>query len=556
MQSFWTPLRVGLVVALAAAAFGFGLYLIGANTFGRAGTYRVYAIFDDATGLGVRSRVQIAGIVIGQVDEVVLEGDTAKARVWLKIQGKYVLHRNASIAKRSESILGDFLLDVNPGTSDQPPLKDGDEIRNVIRQPGMNEVFQALNKIAGDIGDITGNLRKVLGGEAGEENIRTLIARLLAITQGIQKLVDQTGAKLDATIGNFQKFSGDLAKLTGQESPDIVAILQNTRDATAEARDILRTIGDVVGTQAKQGDLKEGVKSLKDNLAKLDTTLQNVQEITTKINKGEGTIGHLVNDDTLAKNLDRASTQLNGLLGGINTLKIELSERSEFLLGAPGGGTLDPRTTVGGTTGAAPTNTSLNFAYNPWTKNYFGIRIIPRPDKWYGFEIIDDPRGLTTLTKTQNVSNCPTTLLSPTTTSCFPNFPAQLTTTTTERQLKFSVYLAKRYGAFSGRFGIIENTGGFGLKAYLFNDALTFSVDAFDFANPLKSAPRVKFYVDYRFFDHLLITAGTDDFLNTPYVEAPDVTRITTGRDFFVGAGIFFSDEDISRLIGLAAARF
>ena len=50
MQSFWTPLRVGLVVALGVAAFGFGLYLIGAEKFGTDRTYMVYAIFDDATG--------------------------------------------------------------------------------------------------------------------------------------------------------------------------------------------------------------------------------------------------------------------------------------------------------------------------------------------------------------------------------------------------------------------------------------------------------------------------------------------------------------------------
>ena len=79
MQSFWTPLRVGLVVALAVAAFGFGLYLIGAEKFGANRTYMVYAVFDDATGLGVRSRVQIAGIPIGQVDRVELDQQLSKA---------------------------------------------------------------------------------------------------------------------------------------------------------------------------------------------------------------------------------------------------------------------------------------------------------------------------------------------------------------------------------------------------------------------------------------------------------------------------------------------
>jgi phospholipid/cholesterol/gamma-HCH transport system substrate-binding protein len=542
VQSFWTPLRVGLVVALAVAAFGFGLYLIGANKFGANRTYLVYAVFDDATGLGVRSRVQIAGIPIGQVDRVELDQQLAKAKVWLRVRRQFVLHRNATITKRSESILGDFLLDVGPGTPDQPELQDGDEIRIVIRQPSMNDVFQSLNKIAGDISDITGNLRKVLGGTEGEDNLRTLTARLLRISEGIERIINQSGAKLDATLANFQRFSGDLAKLSSDESADFVAIMQNTRDATREARDILRTIGQVVGSN-QQGDFKESVKSLKQNLAKLDSSLSNVQEITDKINKGQGTIGHLVNDDKLAKNLDKASTQLTNLLGTPDQLRIEINERSELLIGAPKGGSFDPNIpdVVG--------NFARSTAYNPWTKNYFGIRIIPKPDKWYGFEIIDDPRGYTRQVRTVNTANCGGA-------TCYPNYPSALQTTTTERVLKFSGYLAKRYGPISGRFGILENTGGFGVKLHLLNDALTVSADAFEFANPLKDRPRVKLYADWRFLNHLLLTVGTDDVLNKPLVDPEHETRIISGRDFFVGAGIYFTDDDIKLLIAALPIRF
>ena len=539
MPSIWTPIRVGLVVAAAAAAFGFGLLLIGSNIFSRNTNYRVYAVFDDATGLGVRSRVQIAGIPIGQVDLVELDQTTAHAKVWIKVRSEFKLHQDASITKRSESILGDFLLDVNPGSPSQPLLKDGDEIRNVVRQPGMNEVFNSLNKIAGDISDMTGNLRKVLGGEAGENNIRSLIDKLQRITSGIEKVIDSSGAKLDATLANFQRFSGDLSRITGGESGDIIAIIKNTREATAEARDILRTIGEVVGSQQK-GDLKEGVKSLKGNLDKLDHALANVDDITDKINKGQGTLGHLVNDDKLIKNLEKASQQITSILGTPDSLKIEISERSELLFGAPKGGTTDP-------TLASLGNVARATAYNPWTKNYFGLRIIPKPDKWYGIELIDDPRGVTKRITT--TSDCGTL-------GCGALIPAGLQQTTTERQLKFSAYLAKRYGPISGRFGILENTGGFGIKAHLLNDALTVSADTFEFANPLKDHPRVKIYADYKFLDHLLITAGADDLVNTPRVDPNNITRITSGRDYFIGAGVFFTDDDIKLLIAALPIRF
>jgi len=541
VPSFWTPLRVGLVVALAVAAFGFGLYLLGGSQFGSNRTYTVYAVFDDATGLGVRSRVQIAGIPIGQVDRVELDQQLSKAKVWLRVRKQFALHRDATITKRSESILGDFLLDVTPGSQNEPVLQDGDEIRNVLRQPSMNDVFQSLNKIAGDIGDITGNLRKVLGGAEGEDNMRTLVSRLLRISEGIERIINTSGAKLDSTLANFQRFSGDLAHLSATESGDIVAIMQNTRDATREARDILRTIGQVVGSQ-QQGDFKESVKSLKTNLTKLDASLTNVQEITDKINKGQGTIGHLVNDDKLAKNLDKASTQLTNLLGTPDQLRIEVNERSEVMIGAPGGGRVDPN--VPNVLGIV-----RDTAYNPWTKNYFGIRIIPRPDKWYGLEIVDDPRGYTKQVRSVNITDC-----SPQT--CFPNYPRGVETISTERVLKFSAYLAKRYGPISGRFGILENTGGFGLKLHLANDSLNFAADLWEFANPLKNKPRLKLYADYRFLGHLLLTAGIDDVLNPPLVDPEHTSRIINGRDYFIGAGVFFTDDDIKLLIAALPIRF
>ena len=135
-------------------------------------------------------------------------------------------------------------------------------------------------------------------------------------------------------------------------------------------------------------------------------------------------------------------------------------------------------------------------------------------------------------------------------------FPPSYTQITTERQLKFSAYLAKRYGPISGRFGILEGTGGFGIKLHLLNDSLVVSADAFEFANPLKDHPRVKVYADYRFLDHLLLTVGVDDAVNKPIVDDVDRTRIVSGRDFFVGAGFYFTDEDIKLLLGALPLRF
>ena len=66
----------------------------------------------------------------------------------------------------------------------------------------------------------------------------------------------------------------------------------------------------------------------------------------------------------------------------------------------------------------------------------------------------------------------------------------------------------------------------------------------------------MKLYADYRFLDHILLTFGADDVLNKPIVDDVDRTRIISGRDYFVGAGFYFTDDDIKLLLGALPIRF
>src|SRR5690349_22917020 len=91
---------------------------------GRDEAMEAYAYFRDASGLGTKSRIQIAGIPVGEVTGVTLEG--TRAKVTVRVRRDVVLHQDAALIKRSESLLGDYLLDLNPGTEMTPPLKDGE----------------------------------------------------------------------------------------------------------------------------------------------------------------------------------------------------------------------------------------------------------------------------------------------------------------------------------------------------------------------------------------------------------------------------------------------
>ena len=128
-ENFFTPFKVGLLVASAFVAFGSFLQIVSTRGLSRSDSYQVWALFDDVLGLKEKSPVQIAGIDIGRIESIELS--QGKAKVTLEIDGKVELYQDAAIEKVAISLLGDYKLAVEPGSVKMPRIPDGGEIKNV-----------------------------------------------------------------------------------------------------------------------------------------------------------------------------------------------------------------------------------------------------------------------------------------------------------------------------------------------------------------------------------------------------------------------------------------
>lgn len=502
MKKLVTPFRVGLLV-LSAAAFLFILL-----TFVRKGgmdeddSVDVYAYFEDASGLGRRSRVQIAGIGVGEIREIVLEGNRAK--VWLRIRDDVGVREDAALTKRSESIaLGDYMLDLFPGTKDARVLNDGDQVTRVYDEPGVQAVFESLQKITGDIQEVTASLRRVLGGDKGTESLESIVANLKNLSESVDRTVRDSGEKLNSILANFESFSEDVRGISQGQDEQIRQIVSNINKITEQVQDVLATVQKVLGSG--EGELKEGVASIKQTLNRLEGSLRNLEEITGKVREGEGVAGKLLTDERLGQKVSESVEELSGFADRLTRLQTEVGVRSEYLFEQ----------------GSA--------------KNALTVRLIPRPDKYYLLEVVDDPRG--TVVQEIVQSNPPDV-----------GSPVTQQRTVRSEGLKFSAQFAKRYYWLTMRFGIIESTGGVGLDAHFLDDALSLKVDAFNFSVEELTYPRVRTTLRVQAFGHLFATAGVDDIFNRQ-VRETNTNRLLAGRDVFVGGGIFFTDEDLKAII-------
>ncbi|HEY6105020.1 MAG TPA: mammalian cell entry protein, partial [Anaeromyxobacteraceae bacterium] len=366
-----------------------------------------------------------------------------------------------------------------------------------------------LAKVAADIQVVTGDLARTVGGPEG--SMRDIIESLARVSRTIDEAVGQNAGKLGRTLSNAEAFTLTIREIAEQDRERYHAIARNVAEASDRLNQVLRSVQDIVGGQEPQ--LKESVQGVRQALDKLNRSLDQIEKTVDAVAQGKGVAGKVLADEQLGEKLAGAIDQYTEYADRLHKLQLEVRLRSEWLLNQTG------------------------------AKTYAGIRLIPRPDKYYLLEIVSDPRGVNT------VSTETLTTLNQTT-------GQQVTTVSTrsvnEQRLTVSAEFAKRFGWATFRIGINESSGGMGSDVHLFDDALQISVDLYQFTRATQDVlPRAKLWANLHFLDHFYLTAGTDDFLNKwrggSYPGGP---RFVVGRDVFFGAGLFFTDQDLKTLFG------
>ncbi len=97
MNRVFTPFRVGLFVLFSVACLVAFLIILQRGAFTGGQTMTVVAYFRDASGLGKRSRVQTAGIPVGEITDITLIGD--RARLTIRVRKDLGLHTDAALYK-------------------------------------------------------------------------------------------------------------------------------------------------------------------------------------------------------------------------------------------------------------------------------------------------------------------------------------------------------------------------------------------------------------------------------------------------------------------------
>lgn len=271
---------------------------------------------DQAAGIVKDNAVKIAGVKVGEVEEVAVEGQGA----WLllRVDENVEVHEDAVALVRAKSLLGEKYLQIEPGNPDAPLLADGSEIVNVRTTFEIDQVLNALEPILGGedsiaavIQPLVGRVNGLLAKAAGEDGGPPVVTR-----EELAKTIDDAQATVTAVK--------DIAE---QNRDGIKQLVDNANTLLSDPR-IPRIIGNVDRiasvTAAKLPSMLEKADRALD---KTDNVLTKVEEVTNELTPERiDKLGKVVDDVAVATgNLREISEDLGGIGKDVGPLISNLS---------------------------------------------------------------------------------------------------------------------------------------------------------------------------------------------------------------------------------------
>ena len=294
--------RYGIFLTIAAIILIWGVnFLKGKNILRFSQEY--YILYDKIEGLDKSSPVTINGYKIGQVEDIELQYENGKILVIIALNEDFPLRRNATAEIYSSDIMGTREVRIIPG-KDNLYHEDGDTLLSKVEQSLQEQVSKEMLPLKGKAEDLMKSFDSVLViiQSTFNQNFRDNFGKSFEKIRNTLTSVERSTYTLDTILtdpqSNLQQFLSNLEQISSKinnNSDNLELIIQN-----------IESITDSIA--------KSELKSTINNTSKVLTEAKGVLE---KINNGEGSLGLFLQNDTLYRNLEKASEDLDMLLKDI-----------------------------------------------------------------------------------------------------------------------------------------------------------------------------------------------------------------------------------------------
>ncbi len=254
-----------------------------------------YAVYPNIDGLTESKPVLVNGFKIGRVSKLTL-APNGQIVAEFQISPEYKIPKNTTARLESTDLLGGKAIVFELGTSSSYAA-DGDTLTAFIQEGFMDQVKPIQKKadqIASRMDSILASINNTLNPK-------------------FQKNFDRSFESIANTLENLERTSKKVDGLMTSESQKIAGILSNLESISANFKNNNQKISSIVANFEKISD-ETAKANIGQTLTNANQAVKELQEVVSKINKGQGSLGLLVNDKQLYDNLAHAAENLDKLM--------------------------------------------------------------------------------------------------------------------------------------------------------------------------------------------------------------------------------------------------
>jgi phospholipid/cholesterol/gamma-HCH transport system substrate-binding protein len=285
--------KIGVLTAVAITILILGYsYLSGNDVFSRSNKF--YAIYKSVDGLSVSKPVLVNGFQIGRVSSMKLLPD-GRSVVEFQIDQQYNVPANTHAQLISTDLLGSKAISFEYGDS--------------------KELAQNKDTLSADIqGSLAESLQPI---QMKAENLISKMDSSLAsinriMNPNFQKNVDRSFNSIANSLQTLEGTTKKIDALVGSQTGHINGIMTNAEVVSGNLKTSTANLtGITENFQKVSNDLANA--NIKQTLDNANKALADMQAAIAKINNGQGSLGLLINDDKMYKNLNDATANLNSL---------------------------------------------------------------------------------------------------------------------------------------------------------------------------------------------------------------------------------------------------
>ena len=241
------------------------------------------------------SLVYIKGVRIGSVSSVRLSEDN-NVRVGMSIDTNVNIPEGSTALLTSLGIVEGKSIVIELGDSDQY-LESGDEIPGNYAQTIMETLGEQGEQLGDDVSNSINELNQFL--------------RQLNAT-----VDDETRVKLNETLNNLVESTNQVATLLEEKEEEINSAIESGSRIISQLDTL--TTNNRPKIDSLITSIEQNVDELSDVRQELESASASLNEILEKVNRGDGTMGKLINDPSVYENLDSLTSELNKLVKAIN----------------------------------------------------------------------------------------------------------------------------------------------------------------------------------------------------------------------------------------------